>query len=161
MPLSAFLASCLAWLKAHTTHRFVISYADTGHGHHGGIYQATGFVYVGARGQSVDGFVDRRGRVYHKRSAYDLFGTSSVRKVLKARPGWRVLPGSTKHLYIFPLRQRRGSILREFKWTALPYPKPKSARSRDLSTRRAGTAPVRAGRNPPRSLQIPRRGIHV
>ena len=68
--------------------RLIISYADPAHGHHGGIYQAMGWVFIGhSRPQSATVGM-------HKRSATSKFGTT------KGLPKTGV---TSKHKYLMPL----------------------------------------------------------
>lgn len=121
--LSKFLAWSLRWLRSETKYPFVLSYADTGEGHHGGIYQATGWRFVGTRESRHIGFKDANGAFIHGRSCNARHGTSSVPKIAEIEPTWKPVYGQPKHLYVFPLRQRIKPILRRFDWQELPYPK--------------------------------------
>lgn len=122
-PLSKFVAWTLRWLKANTDKPFVISYADTGEGHHGGIYQACGWRYVDTRESRHIGFMGADGRFIHGRSSNAKHGTSSVAKIAEIEPTWKPVYGEPKHLYVFPLRQRLKPLLRRFDWQIKPYPK--------------------------------------
>ena len=44
---SFFIGAMLRWLKKHTSHKVVVSYADKEHGHHGIIYKASNFICLG------------------------------------------------------------------------------------------------------------------
>jgi hypothetical protein len=47
-PVSKYLSIALRFLKKHCPGlKGVVSYADTGQGHYGGIYQASGWIYTG------------------------------------------------------------------------------------------------------------------
>ena len=122
-PISKLVTWSLRWLREHTNTPFVLSYADSGEGHHGGIYQATGFVFVGSRESRHIGF--REGEKFiHGRSSNARYGTRSVSKIAKIRPDWVPVYGEPKHVYIKPLRQRLKPLLRRFDWQILPFPKP-------------------------------------
>ena len=125
--ISEFVSWSLRWLKANSCAPFVLSYADTTQGHHGGIYQATGFNYIGATSPGHIGFKAPDGSFVHGRICNSRFGTRSVAAIEKIKPAWVPVYGEAKHLYIFPLRQKWPSISRANGWTALPYPKPKFA----------------------------------
>jgi len=130
--LSAFLSWSLRWLRGNTNVPFVISYADSGKGHHGGIYQATGWKFVRETGQYQDGIINRKtGEYIHGRQCNRMFGSRSL-EVLKAVPGdFEPAYHETKYLYVYPLRQHLSALLKRFDWTELPYPKPNAARPAD------------------------------
>lgn len=108
---------------------WVFSYADTGQGHHGGIYQALNAVYVGMS-KPLRGFVID-GRNVHPRSIYSRYGTNradEVRRLVEAEgKTFKIVEGinTAKHLYILlcggPGTNRR--IRRHLDRWALPYPK--------------------------------------
>ena len=124
--LSQFVAWSLRWLRRNTAWRFCISYADTGAGHHGGIYQALGFVFVG----------ESKGHAYWEHPATG--GRCSARSFDQRRPalraGWQRRAGTKKYLYVQPLKEQRRDLLRRFGWTALPYPKPSSHTKKETTT---------------------------
>lgn len=122
--LSQFIAWSLRWLKANTETPFVLSYADTTQGHHGGIYQACNFKYVGATESRHIGFTAPDGSFIHGRNCNSRFNTSSVEAIKAIKPLWEPAYGEPKHLYIFPLRQKWKAIEVEREWEAKPYPKP-------------------------------------
>lgn len=125
--LSSFVAWSLRFLKFRTSVPFVLSYADTTQLHHGGIYQALNFVYIGATSSRLMGFNCPDGSFVHRRTAYDRFGTHSIPIIAKIKPHWVPVYGEPKHLYIFPLRQKWSTISRRYGWEAKPYPKPNYA----------------------------------
>lgn len=126
--LSKLVSWSLRWLRNHTTTPFVLSYADSDEGHHGGIYQATGFYFVGrSQSSSHQGFNDTNGGFVHARSVYSRFGTSSIPKINIIKPDWSPVFCEPKYIYIRPLRQRLKPLLRRFDWKVLPFPKPDNA----------------------------------
>jgi hypothetical protein len=133
LSLSQFVTWSLRWLRANTRTPFVLSYADTTQDHHGGIYQACGFIYVGATSPGCIGFDCPDGSFVHGRICNSRFGTRSVDAIARIRPDWTPAYGEPKHLYIFPLRQKWASIARAQGWEAKPYPKPSAARPLDNS----------------------------
>jgi hypothetical protein len=130
-PISELVTWSLRWLRANTTTPFVLSYADTTQGHHGGIYQACGFVYVGATSSGRIGFNAPDGSFVHGRTCNVRFGTRSVAAIAKIKPDWVPVYGLPKHLYIFPLRSNWKTLARRHNWTAQPFPKPSAARLLD------------------------------
>jgi hypothetical protein len=143
--LSELVAWSLRWLRANTTTPFVLSYADSTQGHHGGIYQACGFVYIGATQPGHIGFNCPDGTFVHGRNCNTRFGTRSVNAIAKLKPDWSPVYGEPKHLYIFPLRQKWPTIARRHGWEVKPYPKPDYA-ARPLDA--PGTTGIEAGATP-------------
>jgi len=118
--------------------KLVVSYADQNKDHHGGIYQASNWVYVG---ESVGAscLEMTSGEVLHRRSAFERYGTSSVEKLGATR-----IQGLGKHKYLYPLTpEMQGKIepLRK------PYPKRAIAKGSPQSNADNG------GAVPTRSLQ--------
>jgi hypothetical protein len=112
--LSGFVAQCMRWLRRETDLRYCLSYADTTVGHVGTIYQACSFILVGeSKGNTMWKHGD--GRLVSGRS----FDQSSP----AYREGWERLRTGRKLLYVYPLNERRGSLLARYGWTPLPYPK--------------------------------------
>lgn len=128
--LSQLVSFGLRWLKANTNTPFALSYADTAEGHHGGIYQATGWTYV-RLSKGDTGFRAPDGSYHHGRSLVSKYGTRSKEFILSKHPDWVPTRDGDKHLYIFPLRQKWKTIARQRNWQSLPYPKPNAARLLD------------------------------
>lgn len=89
--------------------RLVVSYADPEQGHHGGIYQAGNWLYVGRSQAQCE--VMHNGKLMHKRTANALFGT--IKGMPKSRELW-------KHKYLYPLD---GTVRERLASQAQPYPK--------------------------------------
>lgn len=63
---SFFIGAMLRWLKKHTEHKVVVSYADAEHGHTGTIYRAANFKYLGrSPGAKV---IVYQGKTYHDKT---------------------------------------------------------------------------------------------
>lgn len=101
--------------------RLIVSYADPGEGHHGGIYQAGNWIYAGQTSRDF-AVIDANGKRWHSR----MVSSSGVKKcfgvnkrVIRPEEGTRiVLEG--KHRYLMPLddeMRKRIEPLRK------PYPK--------------------------------------
>jgi len=102
-PVSRVAAIAVRLLCALTPGlRLVISYADPKQAHHGGIYQAMGWTYVGTSQPQRELLV--AGRFMHKRSASAKFGTASPQKIARLT-GRQVEYGPIewKHSYLMPL----------------------------------------------------------
>jgi len=109
---------------------WVFSYADTGQGHHGGIYQALNAVYVGLTASHAGYLLD--GEPIHSRTLTAVYGTSAwpaIRDLLRERGKGelvRIADAETrKHSYILPSGgpASRRAIRRALIPHALPYPK--------------------------------------
>ena len=102
--------------------RLLVSYADPAREHHGGIYQAAGWVYCGR--SSTDFYaIDQRGRKWHSRTC----STSGIKKqygvwkrVLALSDAAEIVRTEGKYKYLLPLdadmRDRIAPL-------AKPYPK--------------------------------------
>lgn len=104
--------------------RLIVSFADPDQGHHGGIYQAGGWIYVGTSKPQRELVIG--GRDVHKRSANAVWGTASPEK-LRQLTGLPIEYSAVKFkfTYLMPLdpelRDRVAPL-------AQPYPKrPKQA----------------------------------
>jgi hypothetical protein len=125
---SRAIASCYSTWRAQGYH-WLFSYADTGQGHHGGIYQALNAVYVGLSAARPGYLAD--GREVHPRSLVSRYGTQAWPRVqeLAAADGVALVkvPGlnTAKHTYILPVGtpSERRAIRRHLARHAKPYPK--------------------------------------
>lgn len=109
-PVSRIMRFALKSLQeANPGIRLVVSYADPLQGHHGGVYQATGWAYVGSSRAQQE--VMHNGKVMHKRTANALFGT--IKGMEKSPVMW-------KHKYLMPLDE---DMKRKIEPLRKPYPK--------------------------------------
>jgi hypothetical protein len=93
--------------------RLVVSYADQAQGHHGGVYQAGNWIYVG----SMKGVPSLRykGKVWHAKAL-----RTSYPALKHSDPAVEKVPAGDKHKYLMPLDdEMRARILP----LAKPYPK--------------------------------------
>ena len=116
-PVSRIVAISLWFLrKSNPGLRLVVSFADPSQGHHGGIYQAGGWIYTGWSEPSWQWFYE--GRWKHNREVTSgAFGGS--RKVAD----YKVLPKRLplgKHRYLYPLDSAMRAQIAPL---AKPYPK--------------------------------------
>lgn len=123
LTLSQFLAGTLRLLKQAGCPA-VLSYADQDEGHHGGIYQATNWIYLPQIPDGHHTFVDETGKHIHPRTCFARFGTQSIPAVLAKNPGWTSFKPAVKHRYLMPLNLRKEKALAIIKGVAVPYPKP-------------------------------------
>lgn len=98
--------------------RLLASYADSGQGHHGGIYQAGGWTYVGPGKHRQ--FVKVDGTVIHPRTAYGLWGTSSVPGLRAMGHDVEAVSMPPKHKYLLPLTEDMRVMCERLR---RPYPK--------------------------------------
>jgi hypothetical protein len=121
-PVSRILAITLKMLhKSSKRLRMIVSFADTSQGHHGGIYQACGWIYLGK--SSGDGYFRIRGKVIHSRSIHSKYGSGSQSIAwLRANLDPKATPVKTgeKHKYVWCYDEELRKKLSEI---ALPYPK--------------------------------------
>jgi hypothetical protein len=124
--------------------RLLVSYADPARGHHGGIYQAAGWIYVGVT-EPTYYVVDRAGRRWHERCCSPSGFKRHFGKLTRAmRPqdgaGKVTLPG--KHRYFLPLDAEvrdRAERLRK------PYPRRSASIESDATADQAredGASPI-------------------
>jgi len=114
-PVSQIMAVAFKFLKKISPGiQLIVSYADSGQGHHGGIYQATNWIYEGVKTGEV--YFKINGKTLHKKQVHSLYKTNIVAKI----PNCEVVKASDKHKYLMPLNKKlRKKILKLSK----PYPK--------------------------------------
>jgi len=112
-PVSRIMAVCLRLLKKQFAGlRLVVSFADPSKGHHGGIYQAAGWVFSG-NSQASDEYI-YKGKRWQGRSFRHLY------KGMEKSPGVQIVKGSSKHRYLMPLD---ADMRERIKPLSKPYPK--------------------------------------
>lgn len=121
-PLTKLLSFSFKYLKRQEKRRvdFVISFADSGAGHHGGIYQAFNGCYVGTSpGQALylhtptGKLVSRRNKSHAKKR----HGAKTEEFVKQAKP-------EPKHLYVWGVQGTLEDALKTLGRERQPYPKP-------------------------------------
>jgi len=124
--LSFFVASCLKKLPPPM---IILSYADPEMGHHGYIYQATNWIYLG-QGQRRDGGWDsgvtqfeKDGKRYHAKTVSGLIGGASAS--LATRMGYKrlFLPPKHKYCYLIGNKQQKKEMMCALGYKSMPYPK--------------------------------------
>ena len=119
-PVSRIGAIAVRMLKKQSPGlRLLVSYADPDEGHHGGIYQAMGWLYAGSSVPQRELRVE--GKWMHKRTASSLYGTASP-GLIKQMTGLDVEYGPVqwKHTYCLPLDD---AMRKQIASLAKPYPK--------------------------------------
>ena len=137
--VSKMLSLSLKFLKkSNPGLRLVVSFADPEQGHHGGIYQATNWVYTGITNKTSS-YIDGKGRKWHARNV-----GQDLRKpqTMALRKECTKVEHVGKHRYLMPLddeMRQRIEPLRQ------PYPKrEKQAMTGTTSTAAAQHRPSRS-----------------
>lgn len=120
-PVTQIVSTAMHQLRAaYRGLRLVVSYADPNMGHHGGIYQAGNWTYVGRTAAAID-YVDDAGRIYHSRTVsqtgwrYNFGKRERVRKTGDLTKLRRL----GKFKYLYPLDR---AMRRQVAKLAKPYP---------------------------------------
>jgi hypothetical protein len=143
-PTSKILALALRFLRnANPGLRMVVSFADTAQGHHGGIYQAGGWVFEGTKEYHA---YRVGGKVVHPKTLHSKYGVGgqSVGWLRQhVDPNAERIKGEGKHKYLMPLDDAMRAQIAPL---AKPYPK----RAKDQD---AANPAALGGETPTRTLQ--------
>lgn len=125
-PLTAFLSKAFKYLAAHN-HHLMVSFADSTHDHHGGIYQAASLNYGGQRKASNDGLIID-GTFVAGRACNHKWGTRSAIKLAAILPDAKIEAhfDKGKYLYWKALSRVGQKMAERLELQKLPYPKPAS-----------------------------------
>ena len=136
-PVSRILSISLSFLKKSSPSlKLVVSYADPMQDHHGGVYQASNWIYAGVSGTGPQYWY--RGRWAHNKTVHE----AHLSKAEKSRLKRRVPPG--KHTYLMPLNsQMRDKVLS----LAQPYPLRSKQVQVSSPDKNGGAAPTRTLQN--------------
>jgi len=121
-PVSRIVSIALKFLRRQCPGlRLVVSFADAGHGHHGGIYQAGGWIYTG--GSETHAY-RVRGVLVHPKTLHTRYGTGGqslpwLREHVDPKAE-RVTSGF-KHRYLMPLDAQTRRTVEPL---SKPFPKP-------------------------------------
>lgn len=121
-PVSQILAKAIKFLADVCPGlRLIVSYADKDQNHHGGIYQATNWIYEGLFGVGTVGAFIIKGKKTHPRSV----SAKGVKQNLESirqhlEPNAQEFKTSGKHKYLMPLDKKMKKILIS---RHKPYPK--------------------------------------
>lgn len=133
-PVSKILSLSLKLLKSiNKKLRLIVSFADTEQGHHGGVYQASNWVYVGTT-NSADEYI-YKGKRWHGRAFRKSHG-SHKNYIDK---GLVVVRGSQKHRYVLPLDKKMADSV---KLISKPYPKRVKQATPESNRDGGGAAPT-------------------
>jgi hypothetical protein len=134
-PTSKVVAFAVKFLrKSNPGLRMVVSFADSAQGHHGGIYQAMGWIYEGSKKYHS---YRVNGRLVHPKTLHSTYGKGGQSvSWLKANvdPMAERVAGLAKHKYILPLDK---DMAKQIAPLSKPYPKRvKQAMADDQSEQR-------------------------
>jgi len=120
-PVSRIIRISLSFLKkTNPKIKLVVSYADKEQGHHGGIYQATNWIYCG----EASSFAYRvLGKTEHPKTLHSRYGTGGqslpwLKKEID--PNASVIKGLIKYRYLMPLDKEMRDQVESLRQ---PYPK--------------------------------------
>lgn len=114
--VSRVVAICLKLLRKNNPGiKIIVSYADENQGHHGGIYQAGNWLYLGARDIWLGIRID--GKVHHRRSVSAKYGICSLEFLRTKFKNVEIAKGRPKHKYVYLFDKKLYSKLKIF-----PYP---------------------------------------
>jgi hypothetical protein len=137
-PVSKILSIAIKFFKKRTPGmRLIISFADPSQNHHGGIYQATNWIYTGKSNDAKFGVLN--GKEIHPRTISEM--SLNQKKLLN----WVLKPG--KHRYLMPLDDK---MHRQVNHLKQPYPKRVTSIGTDVS----GVHPEEGGVSPTVTLQF-------
>jgi hypothetical protein len=125
--------------------RLIVSYADADQCHHGGIYQATNWIYTGLMNQGTRSAFVIHGKKVHPRTINAWGGVQSIEWVRKNKdPMATEFVTSGKHKYLMPLDDEMRARLAPL---AKPYPKragSAASGTTDFQSVRGGATPTPA-----------------
>lgn len=119
-PVSQIMAAAIKKLKEQSPNlKLIVSFADPSQGHHGGIYQATNWIYTGRSDPAI--FFIVNGRLRHPRSISALGVKQNIEEIRrKLDPNAESILVQGKHRYLMPLNKKLRKALLKL---AQPYPK--------------------------------------
>lgn len=121
-PLSSLIAKTAA-LCRRRGHDLLVSFADVGQDHHGGVYQASSWAYHGCRPPRMEG-VEVDGVFIPGRTSNARYGTRSPQKLREQGVNAVGVFDQGKHLYWRALTKRGRSKAKRLGLEKNPYPRP-------------------------------------
>jgi hypothetical protein len=120
VPTSKIVAISIKLLKKQSPGlRLIVSYADTNQGHHGGIYQASNWIYSGCI--DSDGGQMLNGEIVHRRTVYARYGRQDIEWLrTHVAPDAHYVKVLPKHKYLMPLDD---AMRKQIEPLRKPYPK--------------------------------------
>jgi hypothetical protein len=123
--LSSLIGKSLKIIKKMKTVDLIVSFADTTHDHHGGIYQSCSWNYGGLRERRMDGLIVD-GEFKPGRSCNSIYGTRSPSKLRGIFPNKKIEAhyDDGKHIYWKAVCKSGARKAERLRLKILPYPKP-------------------------------------
>jgi hypothetical protein len=140
-PVSKIMMWAIKFLKkSNPGIRLVVSYADLDSNHHGGIYQATNWIYEGLFGKdSVSAFIIN-GKKTHRKSIDSLGVRQNIAEVCRCLdPNAKEFRTKGKHKYLMPLDKAMND---KIKLLAKPYPKRVKEQESEYHSGLGGASPT-------------------
>ena len=120
-PLTMFLSQCVKAIREDPRRfKLLVSYSDSSHGHHGGVYQAFNGIHIMVSPGSV--------AWKHKATGAIVSQRSMSQSDKKREEDYERVPTGLKYLYAWPIHEKRKAMMQRFGWQQLPYPKPSAPR---------------------------------
>lgn len=145
-PVSKIMSIAFKFLKKTNSNlKLIVSFADPSEGHHGGIYQATNWIYTGKSALSFK-YIDKNGREWHSRQVSEKgfnIQQGHIRKTVKPSECTKI-KCEGKHRYLYALDKE---ILKKIKVLSKPYPKRASSvesGTLDFQSKGGGESPTDA-----------------
>jgi hypothetical protein len=141
-PVSKILSFAIKFLKKQSNElRLIVSYADADQEHHGGIYQATNWIYDGLKNANTMGAFVIKGKKTHPKSVHSKGIKQNIDAVRKhLDPNATIFYTKGKHRYLMPLdNDMRAKILP----LAKPYPKRAKGQDSEYPSELGGSTPTR------------------
>ncbi len=130
--VSRIVSIALKFVKSQFPNlRLVVSFADPLHGHHGGIYQAGGWIFNGTS-QASDEYI-YKGKRWQGRSFRHLH------KGMEKHPDVQVVKGSSKYRYLMPLDN---DMRKQIEPLSKPYPKRAKKQESEFPSELGGAVPT-------------------
>jgi len=142
--VSRILAISLKFLKQKCPNlRLIVSYSDEDQNHHGGIYQATNWVYSGLKNANTKGAFIINGKKTHPKSVHSKGVKQNLREVQRLLdPNATIFYTKGKHRYLMPLDKEMNE---QIKPLSKPYPKrEKQAMDASQVSQRRGSTDLHA-----------------
>lgn len=144
-PVSKMMAVAIRMLKkSNPGLKIIVSFADSNESHHGGIYQATNWIYSGLT-EGCWFYKDKRGKMWHPRNVSENLSLSG--KCIKPSQCTKIWKNG-KHRYLMPLDKETADKIQKLK---RPYPKRAGSIANDATANHA----VEGGATPTPALQKP------
>lgn len=138
-PVSRIISVSLKIIKSSFPGlRVVVSFADPNQGHHGGVYQASGWIFSG-NSQASDEYI-YKGKRWQGRSF------RNTHKGMERHPDVKIVKGSSKHRYLMPLDPEMRAKIAPL---AKPYPKRTKDQAPEFPSGLGGETPTCALHLPP------------